>query len=165
MSVFGAGCSSSPVTVPGSGQVDLKALRSSTEPRYWLGKDFAGLPITHADGAGLVVYGTCEIPTGPFGADGGCAPPIQIQHWRFKPKQWRNAANCVRLPSLRGVPTARHDGLVLFTRHGFVKIYARNHAEDVRVANALQPVAGGHVEHLPPPDRDIVRAVRDACGA
>jgi hypothetical protein len=158
-----AGCGSKAISVP-AGPVDLEAFRSSSEPRYWVGEKFEGLPIAHADERGLIVYGTCEIPRGPFGADGGCAPPIQIQHWTFDPGQWARAQNCSRLQPLRGVPTARHDGLVLFTGHGFVKIYARSHAEDVRVAEALQPVEGPHIERLPRPDRKIVTAVEAACG-
>jgi hypothetical protein len=141
----------------------MKALRSSAEPRYWLGKEFDGLRITHADETGLIVYGTCEIEGSPF-ADGGCAPPIQIQHWKFRPQMWTNATNCNRLPPLRGVPTARHDGLVLFTGTGYVKIYARNGAEDVRVARALQPVTGAPVKNLPPPEQDVLETVRTACG-
>jgi hypothetical protein len=143
--------------------VDIEHLRATaTTPIYWVGKEFAGLPITHADPS-LIVYGTCEIEGGSF-TDDGCGPPVQMQHLEFQPRQWAMAVGCGRLPELRGVPTARHDGLVLFTGRRLVKIYARNRDEDVRVAEALQPLKGPKRRNLPPPDKDVVEAVETACG-
>ena len=115
-------------------------MQASARPFYFAGREFAGLPLTAAvheewhDG-GLFAYGTCTIPAGQ---DGGCAPPVQIQIFRFKAGQWRLATGCHRRPSLLGVPTVRHDGLVLVTKRAVVKIYARSPREDRRVALSLR---------------------------
>jgi hypothetical protein len=63
--------------------------------------------------------------------------------------------------SPRGVPTVRHDGLVLFTARTVVKIYARGPVEDGRVAGALRSLHGsiGPRESLPPPDFDVDTAL------
>lgn len=127
---------------------------------YYAGRSFAELALTHAESEGggraLFVYGSCEIddPDGILGPEGGsCSPPVQIQVFPFDPDQWRLAAGCFRRPPLRGVPTVRHDGLVLFTARTVVKIYARGPAEDRRVAQALRSLDGsvGQGVSLPPP--------------
>jgi hypothetical protein len=136
-------------------------------PIYYAGQSVGGLPLTHADGwtskAGqaLFAYGTCKPPEG----DGGCAVPIQIQHFRFKPGQWRLAANCRLLPSLRGVPTARHDGLVLFTGSIVVKIYARGSEEERRVARTLRGINSSTLpgQPLPPPAARVRKVIADGC--
>lgn len=135
---------------------------------YYTGRSFAGLALTHAEsqaaGRALFVYGTCEIddPDGFFGPEGGsCVPPVQIQVFPFDPTQWAIAARCYRRPPLRGVPTVRHDGLVLFTARTVVKIYARSPAEERRVARALRSL-DGRVDmgtDLPPPAFDVERAL------
>jgi hypothetical protein len=152
--------------VPFREDVDGKLSRiraASGPPVYFLGRRFAGLPLTHAEseraGHALFVYGTCKIPPG---SDSGCAPPVQIQVFRFDPNMWRAAVGCHLRPSLRGVRTVRHDGLVLLTLSTVVKIYARNPAEDRRAALALRAVGNGPSwnEPLPPP-RDRVLALAD----
>lgn len=51
---------------------------------YWVGEEFAGLPLTEIDRLHtaddrqnyvLFAYGTCKLPNG----EGGCSPPIQIR--------------------------------------------------------------------------------------
>ncbi len=145
-----AGCASSRVD---SG--DLDELPSGL---YYAGLTFGGLPLTHADADGLFVYGSCKPKS-----DEGCAPPIEIQHFAFRSDEWASAMGCKRLPSLRGVPTVRHDGLVLITRGTLVKIYARGPEEERTVAMALRPIRGASVRRLPPPSHDVVRLVSEAC--
>jgi hypothetical protein len=141
--------------------------RAGEPPIYFLGREFAGLPLTHAEsvrrGHGFFVYGTCEVPKGPDA--GGCTPPVQIQIFPFDPEMWSAASGCRRLRPLRGVLTVRHDGLVLFTRNTVVKIYARGPAEDRRVARALRAVANGPSagEPLPPPHAPVLALASQVC--
>jgi hypothetical protein len=75
--------------------------------------------------------------------------PMQIQLFPFSRSQWHLAVECMRRPSLLGVPTVLHDGLVLFTGRTVLKIYA---ASPVRVARSLRRVAEDTlVRTLPPP--------------
>jgi hypothetical protein len=159
------GCSSGDAPVA---DAELERLASSRPSLYYAGRSFAGLALTHAEsgggGRGLFVYGSCEIddPDGILGPEGGsCSPPVQIQVFPFDPQQWSLAARCYRRSPLRGVPTVRHDGLVLFTARTVVKIYARSAAEDGRVAQALRSLNGsvGPRESLPPPDFDVDTAL------
>jgi hypothetical protein len=165
-----AGCGQSARTVPFGEDVDgdLAAIRvAQGPPLYFAGERFAGLPLTHVEsdrpGHGLFVYGTCKIPTGID--PGGCSPPVQIQIFPFDPNRWRLAVGCRRLPSLRGVRTLRHDGLVLLTRSTVVKIYARNAAEGRRVAGVLRAVANGPGvnDPLPPPRRRVLALADSVC--
>ena len=142
----------------GSSRVGRDEVAKLPDGLYYAGLSFAGLPLTHVDDGGLFVYGDCTPKS-----DQGCAPPIEIQHFSFRPRDWALAMGCHRLASLRGVPTVRHDGLVLVTRGTFVKIYARDAAEDRRIALALRPVRGPNPERLPPPRGAVVHAVNDAC--
>jgi hypothetical protein len=155
------------VTVPRGEDVEggLAKARSSRFPVYYVGRSFAGLPLTEVDFDGpdraLITYGTCRIA---LPADGGCSVPVQIQHFPFKSGDWRLAVNCHRRPTLLGVPTVRHDGLVLFTGTRIVKIYARTPAEDRSVALALRTVAGDEaVGRLPPPPRAVMKIQAQVC--
>jgi hypothetical protein len=137
---------------------DLDAARQQTQlTMYWLGRRFEGLPLTYVDES-TFIYGDCDA------SDGGCASPAEVQHWAFDPRAWALAEGCRRLPSLRGVPTARHDGLVLFTGRQFVKLYGIDRAQERRMAAALRPFEGDSNETLPPPPAEIVRGVDRACG-
>jgi hypothetical protein len=75
-----AACGGSPGAELG-GTVHLSDVRrAGAPPAYWLGERFSGLPLTAISGSAErpnFVYGTCE----PVGSDGGCAPPLQLQHW------------------------------------------------------------------------------------
>jgi hypothetical protein len=145
-----AGCGSSRV-----GRDDLEQLPADL---YYAGLTFAGLPLTHAEAGGLFVYGSCTPKS-----DEGCAPPIEIQQFPFRPADWQRAMFCRRLGSLRGVPMVRHDGLILLTRRTVLKIYARDAAEDRRVALALRPIRGQPGRQLPPPPPAITRLVARVC--
>jgi len=144
----------------------VRLQRNSHEPVYYAGPSFRGLALSDAVAQGrnyeLVVYGTCSSGTGLFG-DSGCAPPIEIEHFPFKASMWRLAVGCHRRASLRGVPSVRHDGLVLVTGRQIVKIYARSPAEDRRVARALRRADGKATpSHLPAPapaNRALVESV------
>jgi len=156
--------------VPAGDGVDsaFSKIRAEQPIVYYLGSRFAGLPLTHAEadrsGRALFVYGTCEIPPGQ--TEGGCAPPIQVQVFPFAPRDWSHAVGCHRLSSLRGVPTARHDGLVLFSDRTVLKIYARTPAEDDRAALALRRVDGSSApqERLPAPPSAVRALIGAACG-
>jgi len=134
---------------------------------YYLGRSFAGFPLTHAEGSSpgeaSFIYGDCEIvdPDGVFGPEGGsCSPPMQVQ---IVPRRYL-ADGCRRVRSLRGVPTVRADGLVLFTGPVIIKIWGRSEAEERRMAAALRSLDGSVApsEPLPPPQDPI--AARASCG-
>jgi hypothetical protein len=105
------------------GAVRLSDLRQrGAPPAYWLGETFAGLPLSAISGSAdrpNLVYGTCE----PVGADGGCAPPLQLQHWPltarspalFMVTPDRRAA--CRLPETHGLTAA------IFETTGGVEVY------------------------------------------
>jgi hypothetical protein len=113
-------------------------------------------------GRAFFAYGTCVIPAGQ---EGGCSVPVQIQIFPFEPKAWGLAVGCHRRPELLHVPTVRHDGLVLFTRRAVVKIYARNPAEDRRVALGLRDVREPRtvLRRLPPPAPSTQRLQASVC--
>jgi hypothetical protein len=134
---------------------------------YWLGESYAGLPLTATDAdlrrRAVLVYGECDGES--EGIDGfHCTKPqLQVQFLPFNAAAWKLAVGCSMLAPLRGVPTVRHDGLVLVTRGGLVKIYGRGAAEDRRVALALRPLGDERAMPLPPPSRAQLRAVAAAC--
>ncbi len=107
-------------------------------------------------------YGTCEIEI-ELGGDGGCPIPIAIQNFPFRPNDWRRAVGCRTLEPVGRIPAVRHDGLVLFTRDGVVKIYARGPAEERRVARALAVVGEDEPARLPPPTAGVIRLVERVC--
>ena len=165
-----AGCSAGSNVVPRE-RVSADEVRSLREekglPMYFAARSVFGLPLTGANGwsseggGAFFAYGTCELPEG----EGGCAVPIQIQHFRFDPAQWKLADGCFRRPSLRGVLTARHDGLVLFTESIVVKVYARDSAEERRVVAELRGLntALSKGEPLPRPARSVRELVSQVC--
>jgi hypothetical protein len=163
-----SGCNSRGyVTVPHGEDIEggLEKARASNFSVYYAGRSFAGLPLTDVElegpGRALIAYGTCRIA---LPADGGCSVPVQIQQFPFKSGDWRLAVNCHRRPRLLGVPTVRHDGLVLFTERQVVKIYARSGVEDRRVALALRRVSDDKpVRRLPPPDPRVSKLQAEVC--
>ncbi len=160
--VLAAGCG-------GSGVGDeLGQLEDAPAPTYYLGDDFAGLPLTDVeyggDGRALFVYGECDLE----GRDDTfvCAKPtVQVQVFPFDTNDWRNAAACSPLPSMRRVPAVRHDGLVLVTGRTVVKIYARSPAEDLRAARSIRAVGEETpARSLPPPPQSVRDLLARACG-
>ena len=135
---------------------------------YWLGESFEGLPLTRADVDGprraALTYGECDGESEGFDSFRCTGPQIQIQHFPFTAVGWRIASGCRTLPTVRGVPTLRHDGLVLVTGDGIVKVYARNAAQDLRVARSVTPI-NDPVSRLPPPTPRQRRIVAAACPA
>jgi hypothetical protein len=160
--VLAAGCG-------GSGVGDeLGDLEDAPMPTYYLGDEFAGLPLTDVerggDGRALFVYGECDLEG--EGDTFVCAEPtVQVQVFPFDADDWRKAVACRGLPSLRGVPTVRHDGLVLATRRTIVKIYARSPAEDLRAARSIRAVGDETpARSLPPPPQSVRDLLARACG-
>lgn len=160
-----AGCGSRRVPTDRLSEEDAKQVAKSVDvPLYYLGESFAGLPLTGADGDGrraTLFYGTCKLSGGN---EPSCSVPLQIQHFPIRPGDWQRAVGCTRRPSIRGVPTARHDGLVLFTREGIVKIYARSPREDQLVAQQLRRVRDDvRAARLPAPSAATVALIDEAC--
>jgi hypothetical protein len=64
-----------------AGPIRLAEMRADSRPYYWVGGEFEGLELTHAEpydrGQSSVTYGTCEMPTGLF-AEGACRPPLTV---------------------------------------------------------------------------------------
>jgi hypothetical protein len=164
-----AGCSAGNVVPRERVSADeVQSLREEKGlPMYYAGQSVFGLPLTGANGwssevgEAFFAYGTCELPEG----EGGCPVPVQIQHFRFDPSQWKLAEGCFRHPPLRGVLTARHDGLVLFTESIVVKVYARNSAEERRVVAELRGLNTdlSKGEPLPRPARSVRELVSQVC--
>ena len=157
--VLAAGCSAFDREVP-DGTLDREDVqrlaRDAKTPLYYVGLRFAGLALTDAEVSprgGLIVYGTCELPRG----EGGCAPPVLIQHSPFESRAWRLAVGCESLAALRGVPAVRvADGsLRLFTGDVVVGIYARGEPEARRIARQLRRIDGRPTPRrlAPPPAR------------
>jgi hypothetical protein len=76
----------------GAGGVTASERSSARDGRWWLGRSFAGLELTHSEG-GHYVYGDCD----PGGEEGGCSPPLQIV----------NHSTCERNPVAIDIPPRR----------------------------------------------------------
>jgi hypothetical protein len=104
--------------------VDISALRQSgASPAYWVGEEFEGLALTANAGSDTdpnFVYGTCDIPAG---SDGGCAPPLQLQHWALADRSpalfeiTPGRRTPCRIPSATGLTAA------IFATTGGVEVY------------------------------------------
>ena len=166
VALLASGCLGGDGRVPNGENVDEDLERARALPtRFdYAGRSVGGLELTAVSlsgpGRATFIYGTCELPEG----EGGCSPPIQVQQFPFSTAAWRRAVGCRTLEPIRGVPAARHDGLVLFTGRRIVKVYARSPAEEREVARALRPIAGGSAtEPLPPPADDVRALVARVC--
>jgi hypothetical protein len=145
----------------------LRAQDDVGRPLYWLGESFEGFPLTAAQsdgpGRGLLVYGECDGESQGIDSFHCTKPQLQVQFLPFDAVGWKIASGCRTLASLRGVPTLRHDGLVLVTGDGLVKVYSQNAAQDRRVALALRAVGEQRRAKLPPPAPAQRRIVAEAC--
>ena len=132
---------------------------------YWVGREFEGLPLTHAERVGdevLLVYGDCEIEDQGWFEDGGCAAPISIDHRpirRWNPNVYRrtNGAPWGCGGTIRGAPVARGDGIELYTGEWEITLYATSGRQTERLAHALRPLNGRGApgDPLPPPGIDV----------
>jgi hypothetical protein len=134
----------------GGGDPDPDAARTfDGYPLYWLGERFERWDLEHFEvspgGVAVFIYGTCTIE-GWF-ADGGCAPPLQIQIQPLCAHLDVVAGNQVwRRRQVRGAPVGTIDGApVLFTKRVQVKVY-RGQGSDpglpMRALQALRSVNG-----------------------
>src|SRR5688572_25141663 len=106
----------------------VTAAPASALDRWWLGRSFEGLPLTHEE-PGLVVYGDCELEPGE---EGGCAAPLQIQYPRTRqrnPVALDIAAG--RLYRVRGGGIAAEfgDGIDLLTGGSTVTVFSTSGQE------------------------------------
>jgi hypothetical protein len=71
--VLVAGCMS------GDRSVNLDGLKNADAPYYYVGSSFDGYDVSYVAryraGTASIIYGTCHA-----GSDGGCPPPLEIQH-------------------------------------------------------------------------------------
>ena len=153
-----------------SEQDALRAQEQANVQLYWLGESYDGLPLTEVwaadrpgSGRAHLIYGECDGESEGIDDFHCTKPQIQIQHFPFDAVGWRIASGCRTLPTLRGVPTLRHDGLVLVTGDGIVKIYGRRKSEDDRIARALRPLRRPNAAHFPAPSAAQRRTVARAC--
>ena len=71
--LFAVGCTS------GGRSTKLNDLRNADAPYYYVGSSFDGHDVSYVAkyraGTASIIYGTCRT-----GSDGGCPPPLEIQH-------------------------------------------------------------------------------------
>lgn len=123
--------------------------RESTDPVYWLGPSFEGLPLTHSEGpqpplgqgpstdrapgvpgppptparGPFFVYGECNGERG-FDSFHCTGPQVQLQHWPIQgSSRYPDDFSCTRT-TIRGVPAAQFDGFEIYIGRLLVKIYA-----------------------------------------
>jgi hypothetical protein len=131
-----------------AGVVSLVAAGAAAAPasaldRWWLGKEFERLPLTHEE-RGLFVYGDCDPEP-----DGGCPPPLQVQNDTTcgrNPVALDVAAQ--RLHRLRGggIVADYGDGIDLLTGGSTVTVFSTP-ARERRAVRAVRPRRAGE----PPP--------------
>jgi hypothetical protein len=120
--LFSGGCTS------GGRSTKLDDLRNADAPYYYVGSSFDGHDVSYVAkyraGTASIIYGTCRT-----GSDGGCPPPLEIQH-RFcngvvtvsifvgqdaKHDSARRAAEALR-PFSKGARARRQKPRVVFER-------------------------------------------------
>lgn len=153
----------------GDGDPDIGAARTfEGYPLYWVGERFEEWDLEYVevrpDGFTTFGYGTCKIE-GWF-ADGGCAPPLQIQIQPLCAHLDVVAGNQVwKRREVRGAPVGTIDGApVLFTNRVQVKVY-RGQGSDpglpmralqaLRSVNSLDPVIDADGP-IPPASRAVL---------
>ena len=138
--------------------------RSARRTLYWVGRSFAGHPLSWVEGAGHVarfVYGACAMNASHF-QEGACWPPFEIETHplaRRSPSRYAHPAEC-RRATIRGVPAAviaRARTLQLFTGTTTVTVQGRNIRLARRAAQAIRPLATRHPSRrmLPQPPRRL----------
>jgi hypothetical protein len=153
----------------GEGDPDVEAARSfAGYPLYWVGEHFEDWDLEYVavrpDGFTTFGYGTCEIE-GWF-ADGGCAPPLQIQIQPLCAHLDVVASNQVwRRREVRGAPVGTIDSApVLFTDRIQIKVYRGQGSdpglpmrtlEALRSANAVEPIIDSEAP-IPPASRAVL---------
>jgi hypothetical protein len=140
-------------------EADIDKLRASSEPRYWLGEEFEGLPLTHADDR-LIVYGDCDP-----GPDAGCSPPLELQHWALgerHPSQFTEApgrlADC-RRGTLEGTLVAAFSttgGLEVYLGRTVLVVFAESQRA-MRAVKSLRRLNGP--QRLPEPPSNVRRSL------
>jgi hypothetical protein len=142
---------------PLAGDLTLEQARAFEEfPLVYAGERVDGLPLVaivrRDDTADYVsfVYGDCRPPS----AEGGCAPPAEIQVW---PAGRRNlgsydvsrGGSVAEPTTIRGSPAAFFDAgtrLELYTAQVTVVVFARSRERVGRIADALRCVVEGGVD-------------------
>ena len=133
----------------------LEEIRSRPGPTlYFVGEQFEELPLTAIIDRGsrvTFVYGDCEIP---FGTDGGCAPPLEVQVWpieRRPPGAISDMLSC-RLVTVRGAVGAFYGSdLDLYVGDLTVVVFADSRQRALRAAAALRPVTAASAAAGPLP--------------
>jgi hypothetical protein len=122
----------------------LQDVRDRPGPKpYFVGETFEDLPLTAISGRDMpltFIYGDCDIP---FGSDGGCAPPLEVQVWpieRRPPGIISEMVECRRV-TVRGTLGAFYGSdLDLYVGGQTVVIFADTQQRALRAAEALRPV-------------------------
>lgn len=148
------------------GDLSLEEVGALPEPlTYFVGEKFEGLPLTRILGRRrpmTFVYGDCDVP---FGSDGGCAPPLEVQLWPIEerpPTRISTMIPCRRV-TVRGAPGAFFGSdLDLYVGEHTVVLFAESRAMALRAAAALRPVgaAVASAENLPAPAIDVAPGLR-----
>lgn len=160
------------LSIRARGNSSLAAARAFSQfPLYFVGEAFEGLQLVaverHPAQVGFL-YGTCSIPMGGDGAQGGCAPPLAVQVW---PACVRDSSRYPFAPDerirVRGVAAAFYEGhrrLELSTGEVTVVLFGQERDQLIAAAAALRgvnaPVPG--LVGLPRPAPIAVRG-RPSC--
>jgi hypothetical protein len=127
----------------GDGDPDVESARTFQDyPLYWAGERFEQWDLEHVSvnpsGFSTFIYGTCDIE-GWF-ADGGCAPPLEIQIQPLCAHLDVVANNPVwKRREVRGAPVGTIDSApVLFTNRVQVKVYRGQGSDPGLPMRALQ---------------------------
>ncbi|HEU4450935.1 MAG TPA: hypothetical protein VFR63_13275 [Gaiellaceae bacterium] len=147
------------------GDFSLDEVREWPQPAaYFVGEEFEGLPLTAILGRRPMtfVYGDCDVP---FGSDGGCAPPLEVQLWPIeqRPPSLISTTIPCRKVTVRGAPGAFFGGdLDLYVGEHTIVIFGESRDMALRAAAALRPVGAdaASAESLPPPSIDVAPGLR-----
>jgi hypothetical protein len=128
---------------------------------YYLGRSFDGFELArigydHEPWRPVsFIYGDCEVP---LFADGGCAPPYEVQVAPACPRHQRVLRSRGGRLTIRGVPAAQIDaGIQLHTGTVTVTIYGGDRKRRSRAVRALRPLgSGATTARLPAPTREVL---------